>query len=45
MDKIYTGPEGGRYDHGNILPSCLHCNQSRNDTPIAQTSIGKLVAA
>ena len=28
QDKIYTLHEGGRYNMQNILPSCIHCNQS-----------------
>lgn len=36
QDKIYTMREGGRYKMPNLLPACLHCNQSRNDTSITQ---------
>jgi len=39
-DKIYTGDQGGRYDHANIIPSCSFCNQTRSDTPIGRTKIG-----
>lgn len=39
-DKIYTGDQGGRYDRANILPACIHCNQSRNNTSIEMTTLG-----
>ncbi len=32
-DKILTAREGGRYQHKNLVPACLGCNQSRGDVP------------
>jgi hypothetical protein len=38
--EIFTWPEGGRYDHGNILPACMPCNAWRNDAPISTMELG-----
>jgi hypothetical protein len=35
--EMFTWPDGGRYDHGNILPACVPFNAWRKDAPISTT--------
>jgi hypothetical protein len=40
-DKIVVARAGGRYQHGNLVPACLRCNQSRGDKPFSSTPAAK----